>query len=98
MIANLHQPIDIIHRARGILRQRVIRPDEFTQISFLRRVQHRQVIHVRVPEEIHNSLQRADLPVDGVVVLFEQFKLEDELVVDGTSTFVLLKRFTNKFI
>lgn len=54
------------------------------------RVQHGQMVHVGVPEQIHYSLQGPYLPVDGVIVLLEQRELHDEAVVDGASALVLL--------
>lgn len=87
---HLHKPLDVIHGARRILRQRIVSPHEFTDVSVLGCIQHRQMVHVRVSEEVHQALQGLDLPIDGVVIVSKQLELHDELVVDGASALMLL--------
>lgn len=86
---NLHKSVNTVNGA-GILWQRIVRPNELVQISFLRRVQHSQFLHIRVSEQIHDPFQSANLPINVVVKGFVKLKLYDELVVDSASALVLL--------
>lgn len=88
----LHEPINIVHGTRRVFRQSVIGPDVFAEVSGDGGIEDRQVVHVGIPEEVDDTLESSYLPVDGVSVLLQQFKLHDELMVDGPAAFVLLHR------